>query len=133
MSFRILAVVVIGAFTWISAPSAKVVLLPKCFGVIVGPLDNRRVICQNPCIGGVGCAHHFGTIPGGWQQGESCKCQGGSVECCDIWLISTGEEVAAGRCGGNDPQGGGVNCPSDGDCEAQEDEGGDVSSYCTGA
>jgi len=116
---------------WFGAlPTASRASLPKCFGVIVGPLDDRQMICQNPCIGGVGCTHHFGTIPGGWQYGESCKCQGGSVDCCDIWLISTGEEVAAGRCGNNSS--GQVNCPGSGSCEASEDAGGDVSSYCSG-
>lgn len=106
----------------VCAAAPSVAVLPKCWGTVTGPASARVLVCQNPCIGSSGCTHVSGTPPGGYGTGQSCKCQGGSVECCDIWLMDLGDEIAAGTCGGN--------CPGSGDCVAKEDTNGDVYARC---
>lgn len=95
--------------------------LPRCWGVVhEGPGGYMVLTCQNPClVGGGGCNHWQGTVPGTNILGITCKCPDAlGAPCCDIWLLTGpgGDSVAGGDCGGS--------CPGSGACTKYEDEDG---------
>jgi len=108
--------------------ATKSPVTPRCWGVVTtGPQGGRVLVCQNPCIGG-GPGGGNGCIKIGTENehGEAeltCKCQGGSTECCDIWIMSDFAEEAHGTC---EP----VGCGGGGACTKQVDAGGDAFAEC---
>jgi hypothetical protein len=105
-----------------SAPTT----LPKCFGVVtrLTPSSPWYLQCQNPCIGGgQGCTKQTAQPLGASYQSETCKCQGGSVNCCDVWYDPINGITAAGYCGEE-------GCPGTGECDGVEDAGGDTHAAC---
>jgi hypothetical protein len=128
MEFRTLASICLVSLTLsgslgFAALSSVNPMIPKCFGVMTtAPNGSRILVCQNPCIGGgQGCVKVITDSPYG--PGLTCKCQGGSVDCCDIWQMSDGQELAIGDCGTE-------NCPTPGFCHKEEGGGGDVYASC---
>ena len=117
-----LSVALVASLPTPAAPRSPV--LPKCWGIITtGPGGGRILVCQNPCIGGgAGCTKVITDAPNG-SAGITCKCQGGSTNCCDIWQMANGSELAFGDCETEE-------CPQAGTCKKSEGGGGDVFARC---
>jgi hypothetical protein len=112
----------------VSAPAAQPLTLPlpKCFGVVTEMAGQTVLVCQNPCLGGgSGCTHYTGMPEGQSFTSQTCICQGGEPDCCDVWYDPYNGVYVGGAC--NTPA-----CPSAaGTCQGHEDPNGDISANCS--